>query len=289
MLYHISNDRLAVTASDLGAQLMSIQNPEGMEYLWQGDPTYWADRALNLFPYIARLTRGQYTYRGKSYHMPIHGFAPTSLFRGRKEAEDCLTFTLEDSTESYAMYPFRFVFSIIYQLKENALQVIYRVENRDQKTMYFAVGGHPGINLPLEEGLKFEDYYLKFGSSDLKRVEFSKDCFVTGELTPFPLEDGILPLHHDLFDDDAIVLKDTPQSVQLMSNKGARGVCLNAPDFPYWGFWHKPMSDAPYICLEPWSALPSRKDVVEDLERKEDLTALPEGQTYERTWSLTFF
>ena len=30
---------------DLGAQLSSIQAPDGTEYLWQGDPDIWARRA----------------------------------------------------------------------------------------------------------------------------------------------------------------------------------------------------------------------------------------------------
>ena len=46
--------------------------------------------------------------------------------------------------------------------------------------MYFALGGHPGINVPLEDGLRFEDYALDFGACAPQRVEFTPDCFVTG-------------------------------------------------------------------------------------------------------------
>ena len=38
-----------------GAELQSLRLGE-REYLWQGDPAYWPDRALNLFPYIGRMT-----------------------------------------------------------------------------------------------------------------------------------------------------------------------------------------------------------------------------------------
>ena len=78
MLYTIENDRLTVTASSLGAQLWSIRSSGGTEYLWQGDPAYWGDRALTLFPYVARLWQGRYEMDGETHSLPIHGFAPTS-------------------------------------------------------------------------------------------------------------------------------------------------------------------------------------------------------------------
>ena len=90
MLYTIRNSLLQVTASAAGAELMSIQTADGTEYLWQGDPKYWSDRAPNIFPYVARLTKEQYTYQGKTYHLPIHGFAPTAPFTVTAAADDSL-------------------------------------------------------------------------------------------------------------------------------------------------------------------------------------------------------
>ena len=61
MIYTLENDSLKVQVNSHGGELWSIQTKDGAEYLWQGDETYWKDRALNLFPYIARLTEGKYT------------------------------------------------------------------------------------------------------------------------------------------------------------------------------------------------------------------------------------
>lgn len=288
MVYRISNGLLSVSISHRGAELMSIKDAHGKEFLWQGDPEFWSGRAPQLFPYIARLTEGTYIYQGKKYQMPIHGFAPTSTFQVSHQSEDAITFLLEDNDSLYKMYPFHFLFSINYRLEGKSLHVEYSVNNKGPKTMYFAIGGHPGINLPLEDGLTFEDYQLDFSSDQMKRVEFSKDCFITGRDLPFPLENSSLPLRHHLFDEDAIVLKNTPESVTLRSNQGTCSVTLIAPDFPYWGFWHKPYTKAPYLCMEPWSALPSRQGIVEDFEKQEDLTSLPPGQVHYRTWFLRF-
>ena len=286
MLYHIENAFLQVSAADAGAELMSIRSAAGTEYLWQGNPAYWSDRAPNIFPYVARLTNGSYTYQGKTYQLPIHGFAPTAKFTVTEQKTDSVTFTLESSEEYYAMYPFQFRFSIRYYLEDAALHAEMKVENLDEKTMYFGLGGHPGINVPLEEGLTFEDYFLEFPESQLRRVEFTPTCFITGREDPFPLEGGRLPLRHNLFDEDAIVLKGVPGQVTLRTEKGSRAVTLIAKDLPIFGFWHMPKTDAPYICLEPWASLPSRQDVVEDLETQRDLIALEAGKTYVTTWSL---
>lgn len=286
MLAHIENEYLQVIISDAGAELMSIRSVAGTEYLWQGDPAYWSDRAPNIFPYVARLTNGCYTYQGKTYKLPIHGFAPTAKFSVQDWEKTSVTFTLESNPEFYEMYPFLFRFCIRYYLEENSLRVEMKVENLDEKTMYFGLGGHPGIRVPMEEGLSFEDYFLEFPESELRRVEFTPACFITGKDDPFPVENNRLPLRHNMFDDDAIVLKGVPGKVALRSEKGQRAVTLIAPDLPVYGFWHMPKTDAPYICLEPWSSLPSRQDMVEDFETQEDLIRLEAGKTYVTTWSL---
>lgn len=287
MLYHIENEYLHVAASSRGAELMSIHSAAGTEYLWQGDPSYWADRALNIFPYVARLTNGSYTYRGTTYQLPIHGFAPAAEFTVTEHTGDSVTFALESCPDFYVMYPFLFRFSIRYYLEGSTLHTEMKVENLDEKTMHFGLGGHPGINVPLEDGLVFEDYFLEFPEAELRRVEFTPACFITGREDPFPLENSRLPLSHNMFDDDAIVLKGVPGQVALRSEKGSRAVTLIAADLPIYGFWHMPKTDAPYICLEPWSSLPSRQDVVEDLEKQRDLITLDPGKTYVTTWSLT--
>lgn len=289
MIYAIQNSVMTAQVSTLGAQLMSLQGADNTQYLWQGDPKYWPDRSLTIFPYVARLTQGSYLYKGKLYHMPIHGFGPTSEFTVLEHSAASLTLCLDSSPETYTMYPFLFRFILRYFLTGAFLCVEARVENRGEKAMYFGLGGHPGINVPLEEGLTFEDYALVFPPCTLKRVEFTPACFITGEETPFPLQDHALPLSHSLFDNDAIVLKGIPGRVTLRSSKGRHGVTLNAPDFPIFGFWHVPKTDAPYICLEPWTSLPSRQDVVEDLEKQPDLIRLEPKNVYKTTWSLETF
>lgn len=252
-------------------------------------PQYWPDRSLTIFPYVARLTDGCYRYRGQLYHMPIHGFAPTAEFSAVEHTDSAVTLVLESCPAFYAQYPFLFRYSIRYRLENATLHAEITVENKDEKTMYFGLGGHPGINVPLEKGLEFEDYVLEVPPCQPRRVEFTPACFITGRELPFPLEGNRLPLSHHMFDEDAIVLKGIPGEVTLKSARGRHGVTLIAPDFPIFGFWHTPGTDAPYICLEPWSSCPSRQDVIEDLEKQADLISLRAMGVYQTTWSLRCF
>mgnify|MGYP004635549573 CR=1 FL=1 len=91
----------------------------------------------------------------------------------------------------------------------------------------------------------------------------------------------------NLFDDDAIVLKEMPRKVTLESAKGSKKITVAFPDMDYLGFWHWPRVEVDYMCIEPWSSLPSRKDIVENLEKQENLLSLERGKEYLNRWSIT--
>lgn len=288
MNYTIKNEKLAVTVSDMGAELQSIKGADGTEYLWQGDPQIWDGKAPNLFPYIARMTGEKYTVYGKQYAMKIHGFVMYRTLTMENQTADSITFRLDSDEETRVQYPFEFTYRITYTLEENTLVTTVSVENRDSRRMFFGVGGHPGFMVPLEEGLTFEDYVLQFSeASQPYRVGFSDTCFLTGQDAFYPLQNGKeIALKHELFDQDAIVLKNMPKTVKLCSEKGKHSVTGTYPDFAYLGFWHMPKREAPYVCIEPWSSLPSREGVIEDLEFQSDLLRLDAGKTYENVWKI---
>ena len=288
MLHTIRNEYLAVTAAEKGAELQSIRGADGTEYLWQGDSAYWSDRALNIFPYVARLRNGTYYMDGKLQQMQIHGIAPYRNFALVSNDGMRMVMELRSDAETYQQYPRQFVFRVIYTLRERALEITYEVENRDERTMYFGLGGHPGFNVPLAEGKSFEDYRLRFEEAcEPKRVEFTADCFVTGERTSFPLREGAtLPLSHDLFDEDAIVLADMARSVTLETECGSHSVTVRYPGMQYLGLWHWPKTDAPYICIEPWCSLPAAAEADTVFEEQKDLISLAPGQTYRNAWTI---
>jgi len=285
----LRNDKLGVAISPVGAELMSIRGKDGAEYLWQGDPAFWDRRAINLFPYIARLTNETYAYEGRTYHLPIHGFLPDALTQIESRDNAAACFLLKDTEATRAVYPFSFELRVRYALSDETVTIRFEVLNTGDREMHFGIGGHPGFLVPLEDGLAFTDYTLEFDTPcEPERVCFTDRCFTTGETEAYPLVEGrYIPLRHDLFDHDVIVLRNMSKTVAIKSPKGKKSVTVSFPDMPYVGFWHAVRKEAPYVCVEPWSSLPSRDGVIEDVSLQDNLIHLPAGERYVNEWSIT--
>lgn len=291
MQFILRNDKLRLIVDSLGAEMRSLQTTDGTEYLWQGNPKYWADRAPNLFPFIGRLTNNSYKYLGKIYPMGIHGFAAAKEFTAVIQEQSKLVLELTSDDQTKQSYPFDFSFHVSYELKDAKLEITFGVRNFGSATMPFGVGGHPGFNVPLLDGEAFEDYELAFCvPCQPDRVGFSPAVYMNGRDEEYPLrEDRFIDLRHDLFDEDAIILKNMAREVTLRSKVSGRGVKVMYPDMPYLGIWHWPKTNAPYVCIEPWSSLPSRQDVVEEFSCKSDMIQLGAEKDYTTMWSISVY
>lgn len=289
MLITIKNDRIILTVDTLGAQMTELASVGSAQYLWNGDERYWRGRAPVLFPFVGRMKDQMHTVDGVKHPMKIHGFASASEFAVTEQTESRVTLTLRDAAATRESYPFAFEFAVEYALCGSTVAITYRVINRDGRELSFGLGGHPGFRVPLDEGTVFSDYALRFSRPCApERIGFAEDVLLSGVDTPFPLADGqTIPLTHELFDDDAIFLKNAACEVSLVSAKTRRSVTVSYPDMPYVGFWHKPKTDAPFVCIEPWLSLPGRHGVCEDLSRRADLVHLAPGASYENRWSIT--
>ena len=62
---------------------------------------------------------------------------------------------------------------------------------------------------------------------------------------------------------------------------------LRYPDCRYLGVWHSVKTDAPFVCLEPWAALPGRDNLTEDFETDPNILSLAPGETYENKLTVT--
>lgn len=284
MIFSIENERLFVSVDTFGAQLASIRSKKtNVEYLWQGDKTYWGGRAYNLFPLIGRMTNGVYTYENETYSIRLHGLARYYDFALTEQTTTSMTFTLRyDSAEDMlSQYPFRFEFSVRFSLHDNRLNVDYKVINLDsEKEMVCALGGHPGINVPFAGG-RFEDYCLEFEQEgDVVHHLLSPNKFMSGKTAPYSLQDGKrIPLTHSLFYNDAMVFTSTCGTVSLKKQgENAPYVKMRYDGFKYFAVWQA--IDAPFICLEPWQAVCSTDGIVDDLKTKADMTHVPpSGET----------
>ena len=144
----LKNDKLTVEVSSHGAELQSIKNAEGHEYLWQGDEKYWPRRSPLLFPIVCGLWKDEYRVDGKTYSLPRHGFARDMDFVVLDKTETSVTYGLDANEETLKVYPYEFHLNVRYVLKEDTVNVFWIVKNTGKEEMHFQVGGHPAFNLP---------------------------------------------------------------------------------------------------------------------------------------------
>lgn len=290
MFYSIKNDCFKVEVCDIGAELAAIHSVKtDTEYLWQGNPEFWTNRATVCFPICGRLFEGKYTYEGKTYELPLHGIVRNMLFDVEKQTESEIVLVTKACNKSKTFYPFSFIFKATYSLKGNTLVNKFEIINTDDKVMPFSIGGHPGFNVPFTPEEKFEDYYLEFPyEKEVKRIQTSPRIFYTGVDKPYPLKDGkIIELDHELFDNDAIFLTDMCNEVTLKSKKSDRSITVSFSDMTHLGFWQKYGKNTPFLCIEPWHGIPSIDGKIDDLSTKLEMIRLEPGKTYTARFDIT--
>ena len=291
MIERIENEHFIVEVNSLGAQLNRIYCKDNdTEYLWNGDETYWKKHAPVLFPFVGRLHDGKYFYDGSEYEMTLHGFCQQAEFSVVANKGDSVSFSISSDAERKAMYPFDFVFTVTYSLTGHGVNEIAKVENTGSGEMLYGFGGHPGFNVPLDKGLSFEDYSVVFPEAgNIERRTFTDNHLDAGyyEKTD-AVKDGKMPLHHDLFDDDAVVLHGTGSRAILCSEKGTKAVEVVYKGAPYCGIWHPIKRDAPFVCIEPWWTLPGRDGMLVDISKREDFIHLASGKTNEHVIEMIF-
>ena len=164
MRYTLENEALKVEIDSFGAEIKSIKRvSDDREYMWCGDPKYWGRTSPVLFPFVGAPRNKEYRYEGKTYAMGQHGFARDMEFELELSEQGSIWFVLSSTEETYAKYPFHFKLHIGYELRENEVQVLWKVENTDSRPMYFSIGAHPAFLCPIHgEGDKL-GYGLKFG------------------------------------------------------------------------------------------------------------------------------
>ena len=286
-IHTIKSKDIEISVSSYGAELQSLKY-KGREFLWQGCAPFWRDRAPNIFPYVARLWEKSYYYDGKKYSLPIHGFIKYNELALDCVTDTSLTFSFKKAGLKDIDYPFEFVYTVKFEICGGTVKISYTVKNSGDRVMYFGAGGHPGFNVPLDSSLSFEDYVVRFDNGvKLERAAFSDDCFFKGYFEPYELTDNCIRLKHTLFDSDAIILKNCGNSVILCPKNGGVGVKVDFKDFTYLGLWHTTKSEAPFVCIEPWSSLPAKENEITDIAKQADLISLDPGKTYTAGFDIT--
>ena len=291
MDYTIKNNMIEVVISDHGAEVQSVKGAHtGEEYMWQADPEIWGRHAPVLFPIVGRLKNDEYKYQGKTYHMGQHGFARDCDFEVENHTQESITFLLKDNEKTLEMYPFKFEFRVNYNLMNNLLEENFSVVNKSDETMIFGVGGHPGFNLPVNNGEEKEDYYFDMHPS-IARVKIPlKGAYLDWNNRSLASTDSFIGLSDELFKDDALIyeLHGHDNKVSLRTDKSKFHINVWTRNAPYVGIWSQYPNTANYVCIEPWWGIADREDADGELEHKYGMNHLEPGKEYQAGFSITY-
>ncbi|MGB3160226.1 MAG: aldose 1-epimerase family protein [Carnobacterium sp.] len=289
-LIKLENHYITVTISEKGAEQTSLKNKQtGIEYMWQGDASYWNRQAPVLFPFVGRLKDNKYEYDNKTYVMNQHGFARDKVFQVTHQSESAVTLSLQSDKESKEIYPFDFCLSITYELKEESVKVRYKVENTNPDLpMYFSIGGHPGFNVPLTDDTTFEDYYLSFSPKRSRTVIPLKGAYIDYENRTLGQTNTDIALRWRLFDEDALIYETKNKNVfSILSEKTTHGLSVSFEGFPYVGIWSPAKLSAPLVCIEPWYGIADTEDTSGRIEDKLGIQQLHANEVFDCAYTIS--
>ena len=281
MQFSLNGYGASATIDSTGGELTGYRK-NGIEYVWQGDPAYWAGHAPILFPVVGALKDGIIRMGGETYNIPKHGIARKREFTLEEKREDSAVFSLRPDAQSLIMYPYQFVLHVTQQLTENGFQTTYAVTNEDKRDMPFCIGGHPAFRCPLQPYESFEDYLLLFEKNETVPALYTDGGTLLRRDTAVNLvRDGNqIPLRYSDFDMDAFIMDGlASRAVSLLHKVTGKGLRFAFDGFSALGVWTPPKKRAPFICLEPWAGLPALTDETGEFLDKPYVMVLKPGET----------
>ena len=287
-MIELRNEQLSVIVSEKGAELQSIKDANGKEYLWQGDPNFWPRRSPILFPIVCSVNDDTYRIDGQEYHLPRHGFARDTEFKLIAQSDRKVTFALESSEETKKVYPYDFTLSVSYVLDGNKIGVIWHVHNTDIREIHFQIGGHPAFNVP---GMKAGDTQSGHIRLDNEEPLDGLKSYIDGshEMTEIPVEaeQGIIEFTDNTWRNDSVKIhKSQVHRAELLGSDGEPEVTL---DFrtPVIAFWSPFGKQAPFVCIEPWYGLGDPRGFKGEFKDKPLMNHLQPGASFMSRYDIT--
>jgi galactose mutarotase-like enzyme len=250
-MIEIASTALTARIDPFGAELQSLTDAKGREYMSSGDPAFWSGRAPLLFPIVGRLNNDTLLVDGETYTLEKHGFARRSAFQIVSHDASSATLRLTDGPATRAMYPFAFELEAQFALTESTLAMTMTVRNPGGTPLPASFGYHPAFAWPLH-GSDRAVHEIIFACNEpepLRRI--TPEGLIGPEPKPSPVTGNRFTLTDDLFADDALVWTDLNSRRLAYGAAAGPRLDIGFPDTPHLGIWTKP--GAAFVCIEPWA------------------------------------
>ena len=280
----ITSGDLTARIAPLGAELLSLQDSQGREYMTDADPAFWSGHAPLLFPIVGRLNGDALRVDGQSYAMRQHGFARRLSWELVGAGADAVTFRLSDTAETRVQYPFAFELAVLYALEDNRLSIVVRVSNTGDTPLPFSFGFHPAFAWPLPGGGDKAGHSITFDQPEPQDIRRLDSDGLIARHAPTPVADRTLALDPALFAEDALIWDELAS--RRLAYRSPEGPWLEvAFDLPMLGIWQKP--GANFICIEPWAGLADPAGFAGDFTAKPGVILLAPGAEQRLTMDVT--
>ena len=271
----IAGEALSAVINPLGAELTSLLDARNRELMTDADPAYWKGSAPLLFPIVGALNGGEYRLDGRTYALPKHGFARTSLFALAEHEPERALFRLVDSAATRAVYPFAFVLEIEFALAGPTLAMTATVRNSGTVPLPFSFGFHPAFAWPLPGEAAKADHAIVFERDEPEAIRRIDGDGLVARSEPTPVVGRTLALREGLFEDDALIWDRLASRRCTYGAPGGARLELAFPDTPMLGVWQKP--GARYLCIEPWAGIADPAGFAGDFRDKPGIMELAPG------------
>ena len=288
-MVNLKNEQLSIIISEKGAELQSIKDANGKEYLWQGDPQYWNRRSPILFPLVCSVNNDTYRVDGKEYHLPRHGFARDTDFTLIYQSDRKVTFALESSEETKKVYPYDFMLSVSYVLDENKIGVIWHVHNTDTREIHFQIGGHPAFNVPDMKPGEDQQGRIRLDNTDpMDALHSYLDGSHEMDEVPFiEAEDGVMEFSNNTWRNDSIKIHKCQLHRAELLNKACKAEVTVEFRTPVVAFWSPYGKQAPFVCIEPWYGIGDPRGFDGEFKDKPLMNHLQPGASFMSRYTIT--
>ncbi|QSR16717.1 aldose 1-epimerase family protein [Novosphingobium sp. KA1] len=275
---------VTITAGDLtariatfGAELWSLADRTGREYMTDADPAFWTGHAPILFPIVGALNGDRYRLDGQDYKLPRHGFARHSTFEVVEQDEGAVRLRLRDSEGTRKAYPFAFVLDLVFRIDGATLHVAAEVSNSGDAPMPFSLGYHPAFAWPLPGGAPKAEHTIAFEQAEpqpVRRIDPATGL-VLPEPVPTLVEGHLYRPDAVHFVEDAVIWDRLASRALTFGAPGGGQLAVAFPDMPMLGIWQKP--GANYLCIEPWQGHADPLGYSGDFRAKPGMLSLAPG------------
>ena len=284
-MIELKNQQLTICIAEKGAELQSIKDSDGREYMWQAGPQ-WPRHSPILFPIVCSVNNNTYVVDGKEYHLPRHGFARDAEFRvmSHCSTDKRVSLLLRDSEETHEVYPFGFELIVTYELVGNRIVITWRVNNIDEQEIHFQIGGHPAFNMP---GGKLKGRIELDEEGPITTLKTYPDGTIEMVEVPLDAYKGVMNIDEEFFHNDSVKIHNCQTSrAILLDTNGEPSVTVDYCT-PVCAFWSPYGKQAPFVCIEPWYGIGDPIGFKGEFKDKPLMNHLLPGASFEGGYSIS--